>query len=186
MLAVADRQARDLGPDRSPAMSWRIGAIVGIAALLPAASLVVYSAVGSPAALDPRLSDSSPDAKLQSVRDWCVDPAVRRPPWRQVTRVSERRYIPCRARHGGCGLIGSTHRTMFLPRSAWYRSRRDLGARIARSCRRRRWLAPRIASLVTLERPRSFLQARWRRRDTDLANVGTPSSCRPPKRRFRA
>ena len=52
MLAVADRQARDPGPDRSPAMSWRIGAIVGIAALLPTASLVVYSAVGSPAALD--------------------------------------------------------------------------------------------------------------------------------------
>jgi cytochrome c-type biogenesis protein CcmH len=52
MLAVVDQQAQDREPDSSPAMSWRIGAIVGIAALLPAASLVIYSAVGSPAARD--------------------------------------------------------------------------------------------------------------------------------------
>jgi cytochrome c-type biogenesis protein CcmH len=52
MLAVVDQQDQDREPDSSPAMSWRIGAVVGIAALLPAASLVVYSAVGSPAARD--------------------------------------------------------------------------------------------------------------------------------------
>jgi len=36
----------------SAATSWRIGAAVGIAALLPAAALVIYSAVGAPAAIE--------------------------------------------------------------------------------------------------------------------------------------
>src|SRR5215831_13478251 len=53
MLASADQQARDPASNRSPDMSWRIGAMIGITALLPAAALAVYSAVGSPAALDP-------------------------------------------------------------------------------------------------------------------------------------
>src|SRR5207245_2072950 len=32
--------------------SWRIGAAIGIAALLPAAALIIYSAAGSPAAIE--------------------------------------------------------------------------------------------------------------------------------------
>ena len=63
MLAAAEQQARDLGPDPSPAMSWRLGAIVGIAALLPTASLAVYSAVGSPAALDPGRAAAAGDGR---------------------------------------------------------------------------------------------------------------------------
>jgi cytochrome c-type biogenesis protein CcmH len=53
MLASADQQAHDPAPNRSPDMSWRIAAMIGITALLPAAALAVYSAVGSPAILDP-------------------------------------------------------------------------------------------------------------------------------------
>lgn len=49
MLAAADQQAQDPTPNWSPDMSWRIGAMIGITALLPAAALAVYSAVGSPA-----------------------------------------------------------------------------------------------------------------------------------------
>jgi cytochrome c-type biogenesis protein CcmH len=55
MLAAADQYAQGQPPaaGRSREMSWRIGAIVGIAAVLPAAGLAVYSVVGSPAAIDP-------------------------------------------------------------------------------------------------------------------------------------
>jgi cytochrome c-type biogenesis protein CcmH len=63
MLAVADQQARDPGLDSSPAMSWRIVAIVGIAALLPTASLAVYFAVGSPAAFDPGRAAAAGDGR---------------------------------------------------------------------------------------------------------------------------
>jgi len=66
MLAVADQQTQDPQPDFSLAMSWRIGATVGIAALLPMASLVVYSAVGSPAALDPRTAAVAGDRRAGS------------------------------------------------------------------------------------------------------------------------
>jgi cytochrome c-type biogenesis protein CcmH len=55
MLAAADQQAE---ASQSPTLgaaetSWRIGAAIGIAALLPAAALAVYSAVGAPAAVEP-------------------------------------------------------------------------------------------------------------------------------------
>jgi cytochrome c-type biogenesis protein CcmH len=55
MLATADQQAQgqQLAAGRSREMSWRIGAMVGIAAVVPAAGLAVYSVVGSPAAIDP-------------------------------------------------------------------------------------------------------------------------------------
>jgi cytochrome c-type biogenesis protein CcmH len=54
MLAEADREAQILRPVMSgrAETSWRLGAAVGIAALLPAAALVIYSAVGVPAAID--------------------------------------------------------------------------------------------------------------------------------------
>ena len=66
MLAVVDQQDQDREPDSLPAMSWRIGAIVGIAALLPTASLVVYSAVGSPAALYPGSAAVAGDGRAGS------------------------------------------------------------------------------------------------------------------------
>src|SRR5271166_2408381 len=51
MLAAADRgeQGSGLAPDRTVETSWRIGAAVGIAAILPAAALAIYFAVGAPA-----------------------------------------------------------------------------------------------------------------------------------------
>jgi cytochrome c-type biogenesis protein CcmH len=54
MLAAADQEAQNsrpagLGP---AATSWRIGVAIGIAALLPAAALAIYSAVGAPAAIE--------------------------------------------------------------------------------------------------------------------------------------
>src|SRR5262249_37288158 len=54
MLAEADREAKISRPAMSgrAETSWRIGAAVGIAALLPPAALVIYSAVGVPAAID--------------------------------------------------------------------------------------------------------------------------------------
>jgi len=54
MLAAADQEAQNSRPALlgSAATSWRIGAAVGIAALLPAAALVIYSAVGAPAAIE--------------------------------------------------------------------------------------------------------------------------------------
>jgi cytochrome c-type biogenesis protein CcmH len=62
MLVAADQRTRDPGPNRSPNISWRIAAIAGIAALLPVAALAIYSAVGSPAALDSsRIAGASED-----------------------------------------------------------------------------------------------------------------------------
>lgn len=55
MLAAADRESQD---SRSAAVrltetSWRLGAAVGIAGLIPAAALAIYFTVGAPAAIDP-------------------------------------------------------------------------------------------------------------------------------------
>ena len=53
-MLVAAEQDGDQSPSRSlPEASWRVGAAVGIAAILPAAALAVYAAVGTPAAIDP-------------------------------------------------------------------------------------------------------------------------------------
>jgi len=54
LLTAADRD--DSGPgaslDRASEISWRIGAAVAIAGLLPAAAIAVYFAVGTPSAID--------------------------------------------------------------------------------------------------------------------------------------
>lgn len=54
MLAAAERddaaRAASTGPGTEP--SWRIGAAIGIAAVLPAAAIAVYFAVGTPSAVD--------------------------------------------------------------------------------------------------------------------------------------
>jgi cytochrome c-type biogenesis protein CcmH len=54
MLSAANQEAQNLRPAvlGSAATSWRIGGAVGIAALLPAAALAIYSAVGAPAAIE--------------------------------------------------------------------------------------------------------------------------------------
>jgi len=54
MLSAANQEAQNLRPAvlGSAATSWRIGVAVGIAALLPAAALAIYSAVGAPAAIE--------------------------------------------------------------------------------------------------------------------------------------
>jgi cytochrome c-type biogenesis protein CcmH len=54
MLSAANQEAQNLRPAvlGSAATSWRIGVAVGIAALLPAAALAIYSAVGTPAAIE--------------------------------------------------------------------------------------------------------------------------------------
>ena len=54
MLVAADQNAQISPPAvlGSAETSWRIGVAVGIAALLPAAAFVVYSAVGAPAAIE--------------------------------------------------------------------------------------------------------------------------------------
>jgi cytochrome c-type biogenesis protein CcmH len=54
MLSAANQEAQNLQPAvlGSAATSWRIGVAVGIAALLPAAALAIYSAVGAPAAIE--------------------------------------------------------------------------------------------------------------------------------------
>src|ERR1700741_2955273 len=54
MLAAADQGTQNSPPAvlGSAASSWRIGAAIGIAALLPAAALAIYSAVGAPAAIE--------------------------------------------------------------------------------------------------------------------------------------
>jgi cytochrome c-type biogenesis protein CcmH len=55
MLAASDRESRDAAPaDGSPAeTSRRIGAALAITAVLPVSALVLYFAVGAPAAIDP-------------------------------------------------------------------------------------------------------------------------------------
>jgi cytochrome c-type biogenesis protein CcmH len=54
MLAAADRGDPETGSaaGRGAETSWRIGAAIGIAAMLPAAAIVVYFAVGTPSAVD--------------------------------------------------------------------------------------------------------------------------------------
>ncbi len=54
MLAAADQKTQNSRPPvlGSAASSWRICVAVGIAALLPAAALAIYSAVGAPAAIE--------------------------------------------------------------------------------------------------------------------------------------
>jgi cytochrome c-type biogenesis protein CcmH len=54
MLAAADQESQDskLTPGSPAEISWRIGAAVGIAGLLPAAALAVYFAVGAPVAVN--------------------------------------------------------------------------------------------------------------------------------------
>jgi cytochrome c-type biogenesis protein CcmH len=54
MLSAANQEVQNLRPAvlGSAAASWRIGVAVGIAALLPAAALAIYSAVGAPAAIE--------------------------------------------------------------------------------------------------------------------------------------
>jgi len=55
MLVSADREREEARlAAASPAeMSWRIGAAVGVAGLLPAAAIVIYFTVGAPAAINP-------------------------------------------------------------------------------------------------------------------------------------
>jgi cytochrome c-type biogenesis protein CcmH len=55
MLAAADREPATADAQRGPArdMSWRFGAVVAIAGLLPATAMAVYFAVGTPAAIAP-------------------------------------------------------------------------------------------------------------------------------------
>jgi cytochrome c-type biogenesis protein CcmH len=54
MLAAGDQESLEAGltTGSSADTSWRTGAAVGIAALLPAAGLAIYFAVGTPAAID--------------------------------------------------------------------------------------------------------------------------------------
>lgn len=54
MLSAADQETQNSRPAvlGSAATSWRIGAAIGIAALLPAAALAIYAAVGAPAAIE--------------------------------------------------------------------------------------------------------------------------------------
>ncbi|HEX3416975.1 MAG TPA: c-type cytochrome biogenesis protein CcmI [Stellaceae bacterium] len=55
MLSAADQETQNSRPAvlGSAATSWRIGVAVGIAALLPAAALAIYAAVGAPRAIEP-------------------------------------------------------------------------------------------------------------------------------------
>ena len=55
MLATADREGEEanLAAANPAEISWRIGAAVGIAGLVPAAALVIYLAVGAPTAINP-------------------------------------------------------------------------------------------------------------------------------------
>ena len=55
MLAAADRDREevDLAEANPTEASWRTGAAVGVAGVLPAAALAIYFAVGAPAAINP-------------------------------------------------------------------------------------------------------------------------------------
>jgi cytochrome c-type biogenesis protein CcmH len=55
MLAAADRELEEaeLAGANPTEISWRTGAAVGVAGILPAAALAVYFAVGAPAAINP-------------------------------------------------------------------------------------------------------------------------------------
>jgi cytochrome c-type biogenesis protein CcmH len=60
LLATADREqaGSDAAAVRASEMSWRFGAAIGIAGVLPAAALAVYFAVGMPSAIN-RSSDTA-------------------------------------------------------------------------------------------------------------------------------
>jgi cytochrome c-type biogenesis protein CcmH len=62
MLAEADKErVKDhLGAAASGELSWRIGAAVGIAGVIPAAALAIYFVVGTPAAIGPSAIASAP------------------------------------------------------------------------------------------------------------------------------
>jgi cytochrome c-type biogenesis protein CcmH len=55
MLAAADREREEghLAAANPAEASWRVGAAVGVAGLLPAAAVAIYFAVGAPAAINP-------------------------------------------------------------------------------------------------------------------------------------
>jgi cytochrome c-type biogenesis protein CcmH len=55
MLAAADREREEgeFSAANPGEVSWRIGAAVGVAGLLPTAALAIYFAVGAPAAINP-------------------------------------------------------------------------------------------------------------------------------------
>ncbi len=53
MLAAAERETAPAAADRAAETSWRLGAAIGIAGLLPVAAIALYVAVGMPAAIDP-------------------------------------------------------------------------------------------------------------------------------------
>jgi cytochrome c-type biogenesis protein CcmH len=61
MLTEADRErAQDhLAAETSGELSWRVGAAVGIAGLIPAAALTIYFVVGTPAAIGPSVIASA-------------------------------------------------------------------------------------------------------------------------------
>jgi cytochrome c-type biogenesis protein CcmH len=61
MLAAADREREEGGlAAANPAeASWRVGAAVGVAGLLPAAAIAIYFAVGAPAAINPPAAASA-------------------------------------------------------------------------------------------------------------------------------
>jgi cytochrome c-type biogenesis protein CcmH len=64
MLSAADQETQTSRPAvlGSAASSWRIGVAIGIAALLPAAALAIYAAVGAPAAIERGGSAAAPPA----------------------------------------------------------------------------------------------------------------------------
>jgi cytochrome c-type biogenesis protein CcmH len=64
MLSAADQETQNSRPAvlNSAATFWRIGVAVGIAALLPAAALVIYAAVGAPAAIERGVSAAAAPA----------------------------------------------------------------------------------------------------------------------------
>src|SRR5262249_3093853 len=63
MLASADREREgvDLEAANPAEMSWRIGAAVGVAGLVPAAALAIYFAVGAPASINPPAANTARD-----------------------------------------------------------------------------------------------------------------------------
>jgi cytochrome c-type biogenesis protein CcmH len=71
MLAAADRQGQDsTASGGKPAeMSRRIGAALGIAALLPMAAFAIYAAVGMPAATGPARTVAAPAAPAAAPQD---------------------------------------------------------------------------------------------------------------------
>jgi cytochrome c-type biogenesis protein CcmH len=66
MLAAADQQSRDsaAADGNSAQTSRRVGAALGIAALLPMAAVAIYAAVGMPAAIDPARTAATPAGRV--------------------------------------------------------------------------------------------------------------------------